>query len=103
VVSNFSCLLEPILMKLRISDYFEFILASDLIRSGKPRPLIFDLAVGLSGVPRDECVHIGDSYGADYQGAIGAGLQAILLDRNGQDGHDCPKIPDLRGVFDHLG
>ena len=103
VVSNFSCLLEPILKRLRVSDYFEFILASDLIRSGKPRPLIFQLAVRYSGVPGDQCVHIGDSYGADYQGAIGAGLQAILLDRFGSDVHDCPKMPDLRGIFDYLG
>lgn len=102
VVSNFNCLLEPILKELRVTDYFEFILASDLIHSGKPNRLIFDLAVEYSGVPREECVHIGDSYGADYLGARGAGIQAILLDRDGRDPNRCPKIRDLRGIFDYL-
>jgi putative hydrolase of the HAD superfamily len=102
VVSNFNCLLEPILIELRVTDYFEFILASDLIRSGKPNRLIFDLAVEFAGVPRKECVHVGDSYGADYQGARGAGLQAILLDRSGRDPNRCPKIRDLREIYDYL-
>lgn len=102
VVSNYNCLLEPTLRELRITDYFEFILASDLIRSGKPDPLIFELAVRYSESPAGECVHVGDSYGADYMGAVGAGLNAILLDREGSDPHDCPKIADLRGIFDHI-
>lgn len=102
VVSNYNCLLEPTLRELRITDYFEFILASDLIRSGKPEPLIFELAVEYSGSPARECVHVGDSYGADYMGALGAGLNAILLDRSGSDTHDCLKVTDLGGIFDHF-
>jgi len=102
VVSNYNCLLEPTLRELRVTDYFEFILASDLIRSGKPEPLIFELAVEYSGRRAGECVHVGDSYGADYMGAIGAGLNAILLDRDGSDPHDCPKVADLSGIFNYI-
>ncbi len=102
IVSNYNCLLEPNCVKLGISDYFDFILASDLIRSGKPHPLIFNLAVEEAGVEKGRCVHIGDSYGADYDGARKAGLQALLLDRPGTEREVCPKISDLWGVLDYI-
>lgn len=103
VVSNFNCLLEARCRKLGIAEYFDFILASDLIGSGKPQPVIFNLAVGQAGFEARECVHVGDSYGADYMGARDAGLQALLLDRTGQEvGRDCPRIADLGGISEYL-
>ena len=56
----------------------------------------------MAGVGKEACIHIGDSYGADYQGALNAGLQALLLDRTGTGEGDCPKIGDLRGVVRFL-
>jgi HAD superfamily hydrolase (TIGR01509 family) len=102
IVSNYNCLLERNCRRLGITQFFDFILASDLIRSGKPKPLIFDLAVEEAGVPRERCVHVGDSLGADYEGATKAGLKAVLLDRPGTAGDGPPTIPDLRGVLGYL-
>ncbi len=103
IVSNFNCLLEARCRKLGISDYFDFILASDLIGSGKPHPVIFNVAVGEAGLDAVECLHVGDSYGADYLGAKNAGLQAVLLNRTGEEvAGDCPAIADLGGIVDYL-
>ena len=103
VVSNFNCILEARCRRLGIADYFDFILASDLIGSGKPKPLIFNLAVAEAGFQAGECIHVGDSYGADYMGARDAGLQALLLNRSGQEvGQDCPTISDLGGIVEYL-
>jgi FMN phosphatase YigB (HAD superfamily) len=33
--------------------------------------------------PTERCVYVGDSYGADYRGATGAGLRAFLIDPGG--------------------
>ncbi len=102
IVSNYNCMLEPNCMGLGIASYFDFILASDLIRSGKPQRLIFDLAVRESGAHKEACLHVGDSLGADYNGAEAAGLQALLLDRFGSGVRVSPIAEDLWGVVDFL-
>ncbi len=98
VVSNYNCMLEQSCAELGIADWFQFILASDLVRSHKPDRVIFDLAVEEAGVPRERCLHVGDSLGADYLGAKNAGLCAVLLDRLGQGEFDCPVVTDLWGI-----
>ncbi len=103
VVSNYNCNLEETCARLGISHYFEFILASDLVRSHKPDPGIFRLAVSEANASGDGCVHVGDSYGADYVGASKAGLQAILLDRSGEEMWACPVIEDLRDLIPMVG
>lgn len=100
VVSNYNCMLEQSCIELGIADSFQFILASDLVRSHKPDRVIFDLAVKEAGVERDRCLHIGDSFGADYAGAKNAGVSAVLLDRLGQEKADCPVVRDLWGILD---
>ena len=40
-------------------------------------------ALDVCGFQRSEVVHIGDSYVSDVEGARGAGIDAILLDRSG--------------------
>jgi len=102
VVSNYNCLLEPSLRDLGVDGYFDFILASDLIGSGKPDRLIFDMAVDESGVDREACLHVGDSPGADWEGARGAGLRALLLDRSGSLGTTESTVRDLRAVPEYV-
>jgi putative hydrolase of the HAD superfamily len=63
---------------------------------------MFELAMEEAGVEPGECLHVGDSYTADYLGAVKTGMQALYLDRNGREEHDCPTIGDLRGVIDFL-
>ncbi len=100
ILSNATCMLEVGCKRLGIWDFFDLILASDLILSSKPRRLMFDLAVKEAGVEAEACLHVGDSFRADFEGARRAGLQALLLDRDGTGQWDCPAITDLRGVLD---
>ena len=46
----------------------------------KPAPAIFAHAVRELGTAPERCVYVGDTYGADYRGATGAGIRAFLID-----------------------
>jgi FMN phosphatase YigB (HAD superfamily) len=55
-------------------------------------------------VPPGRVLYVGDSYGHDVKGARNAGLDVVLLDRDGVARNpDCQSISDLRGLFDILG
>lgn len=70
------------LMDTGIEDHFEEVVISDDIGVAKPEKPVFDEIVDRLGVDHDECVYIGDSYGADFVGADEAGMYACLIDRD---------------------
>jgi HAD superfamily hydrolase (TIGR01509 family) len=49
----------------------------------KPDPRIFAWMAEQLGVPAGSIVHVGDSVGADVQGALGAGFQAVWFSEEG--------------------
>jgi putative hydrolase of the HAD superfamily len=64
----------------------------------KPHPAIFRHALELLGAEAGRCVHVGDSFAADYCGAQGAGIAALLIDPTGS-----APVPDrdrIRSVQD---
>ena len=63
----------------------------------KPHPSIFAAALKLVDVPPDAAVMVGDSVRQDVEGALGAGMRAVLLHRRSDD-H--PRAQELasRGV-----
>lgn len=65
-----------------IEDHFEEVVISYDIGVAKPEKPVFDEIVDKLGVDHDECVYIGDSYGADFVGADEAGMYACLIDRD---------------------
>jgi HAD superfamily hydrolase (TIGR01509 family) len=50
----------------------------------KPHPEIFNAAVRSLGVPHQRILLAGDSLTDDYQAALAAGLDAVLVDRTGR-------------------
>ncbi len=97
VVSNFSPNCEDILRAQGVHAYFDFFIVSAVVGIEKPDPRIFDLAVSAARRGRAEMVYIGDSVHHDIQGAQGAGLAAILIDReNRHRGLDGARVRDLR-------
>lgn len=50
----------------------------------KPQKGIFEKALEISGCGASEAIHIGDSMESDIEGATGASIQALLLDRTGE-------------------
>ena len=75
---------------------------SGAVGAAKPDRAIFAHALATLGVEASEALHVGDSRVADYDGARGAGIEALFLDRSGTV-RNARAIPDLRGILDHLG
>ena len=75
-------------------------------------PVIFRAALEAAGIPAARAVHVGDSYTKDVLGAVGAGMTAMLLQREGapppDPGHGAQEpavtvVRDLGEVVDRLG
>jgi putative hydrolase of the HAD superfamily len=60
----------------------------------KPHPSIFAAALQLIGADAAEAVMVGDSLRQDVEGALGAGMKAVLLHRG--DGPAPPRLAELQ-------
>ena len=75
------------------------VIDSAAVGVAKPDPAIFHIALEATGVPPERTLHIGDTVGADVDGALAAGVRPLHLDPYGfctDDSH--PHIPDLATV-----
>lgn len=75
------------------------VIDSDAVGVAKPDPAIFRIALEATGVAADRALHIGDTVGADVDGALAAGVRPVHLDPYGfcsDDSH--PHVPDLATV-----
>lgn len=79
---------------LGLSPFFDRIIMSTHLGFRKPDPRIFMVGCTLLQISPKETVYIGNDPEADVGGAKGAGMQAILLDRNGENRNREPK-PDF--------
>ena len=78
VISNWDERLPLLLQRLGIAHTIDFVVASRLEKVEKPSREIFDCARALAGVSADaRCVHVGDSFALDVQGAVDAGFEAV--------------------------
>ena len=84
------------LSNIGIMDFFACLVASGSEGVSKPDPEIFRVASRRMGLAESCLLHVGDSPKMDIQGARDAGLQAVLIDREGIFPHfPGPKIGDL--------
>jgi putative hydrolase of the HAD superfamily len=86
-----------------LSRFFEHAFISGKLGFSKPDSMIFQNAAEGMGCKVEECIHIGDSFGNDVNGALAAGMRAVWLDREGQEppvgeGH-CTHVHDLREIL----
>ena len=75
------------------------VIDSGAVGVAKPDPAIFRIALEATGVAPERVLHIGDTVGADVDGALAAGVRPLHLDPYGfcpDDSH--PHIPDLATV-----
>lgn len=82
ILSNHVPELGELVAHLGLDDHLEATLTSAELGWEKPNRRAFDSAVRRLGSPR-HVVMIGDSRRADYDGAIAAGLAAVLISRDG--------------------
>lgn len=81
-VSNWVWNLPELLHSLELVSHFDFIAASARIGYEKPHPRIFQYALRQARVDPHEAIHVGDHVDADIEGALAAGIDAVLIDRS---------------------
>jgi beta-phosphoglucomutase len=103
ILSNFGTHLHPVLDRLGVLDFFEFVIVSVETGLAKPDPRIFDLVMEKTEAPRHRVLYVGDHIGDDIDGAWAAGLDAVLIDRMGrQPEAHCPRIASLLELVQYV-
>ena len=92
---------------LGLSDCLDLTVTSVEVGADKPDPALFRAALDKAEVESSEAVHVGDQLTSDVQGALGAGISPVLLDRDGNhmEFDRCPRIEtllELPGLLDRL-
>lgn len=100
VISNWDSRLPDTLRATGLARHFDFILASTVVGSAKPNPEIFERALALSRVERQEACHIGDEVATDIAGALAAGIDAILVDREDRHQAASPRVRSFMQLMD---
>lgn len=101
VTSNWDASLAEVLEGVDLLRLVHAVITSAEVGTAKPAPVVFRRAVAAAGVDAAEAVCVGDSLENDVRGALGAGISAILLDRDGDpgtrsiDGHEVPVVRSL--------
>ncbi len=104
ILTNIVSGMEPICHELGLEPYLDFIVTSGEAGDDKPRPAIFLSALGKAGIEAGNALHVGDQYKIDIIGAMGVGINPLLLDRFNQypEIKDCPRIRRLPEVIEYL-
>ena len=93
VVSNWDVSLHGVLRALELEPLLDGILTSAGSGVRKPAPQIFEQALGLAGVGPDQAIHVGDSLDEDVTGARDAGIESLLVRRDGG-----PEVAGVRTI-----
>jgi len=103
VLSNFGTHLRHTLARFDLLRFFDFVVVSAEVGLAKPDRRIFDLVVEKAGAPRERLLYVGDHLGDDVEGAAGAGLDAVLIDRGGRHADAlCPRIGSLTELLSYV-
>jgi len=81
VISNWDESLPVILAATGIAPYLDVTVSSSRIGCAKPDRRIFEVALAESGADASRSWHVGDDLRSDVEGALQAGLRAVLLGR----------------------
>jgi putative hydrolase of the HAD superfamily len=84
VASNWDISLHEVLERLQLARLVDGIATSAQAGAPKPATPVFELALALAGAPA--AVHVGDSLDEDVAGARNAGIEPVLLRRDGSPG-----------------
>jgi putative hydrolase of the HAD superfamily len=85
VVSNWDVSLHDVLHALGLEPLLDGVLTSAEVGARKPARAMFERALALVGVGPAHAIHVGDSLEEDVAGARAAGIEAVLLRRDGAD------------------
>jgi len=83
VVSNWDVSLHDVLRETGLAPLLDGVVVSAEVGSGKPSRPIFTRALKLAGVDAKHALHVGDSVAHDVAGALAAGIEPLLVVREG--------------------
>lgn len=75
-----------------IAPYFDYILISGAFGRGKPDPSIFEHALEVMSIEKDEAIMVGDNLMTDILGASRAGIKSVWINRHNKERNEV--IPD---------
>jgi len=83
VVSNWDVSLHEVLHALELEPLLDVVLTSAEVGARKPSPALFERALSLLRAGADDAIHVGDSLEEDVAGARAAGIEPVLVRRDG--------------------
>jgi putative hydrolase of the HAD superfamily len=86
VVSNWDVSLHDVLQRVGLRRLLDGVLTSAEAGFRKPSARIFERALALAGVSAAEAIHVGDNLEEDVAGARAAGIEPVLISRDGKPG-----------------
>jgi putative hydrolase of the HAD superfamily len=86
VVSNWDVSLHAVLDRVGLRALVDAVVTSSEAGARKPDVAIFERALRLAGTTASASVHVGDSVTEDVEGARAAGIEPVLLRRDGGPG-----------------
>jgi HAD superfamily hydrolase (TIGR01549 family) len=86
VVSNWDVSLHDVLERLELAPLLDGILTSAEAGARKPARAIFEQALALARASAADTIHVGDSVPDDVGGARAAGIEPVLIRRDGGPG-----------------
>jgi putative hydrolase of the HAD superfamily len=84
IVSNWDLSLPDWLERTGVIARVDHVVTSAAAGAAKPDAAIFEHALEVAGVCREDVVHVGDSLDLDVEGARAAGIRAVLVERGGR-------------------
>ncbi|MCM3570393.1 HAD family hydrolase [Neobacillus mesonae] len=85
-----------------ISPYFDHIVISGAFGKGKPDPSIFEHALSLLTLDKEEVIMVGDNLMTDILGANRAGIKSVWINRHGKERNEVVpayEIKELSELF----
>jgi putative hydrolase of the HAD superfamily len=100
VISNFDSRLYDVLSACSLDHFFDFVHVSTRAGAAKPDSAIFQTALNHYSVEARQAWHVGDSLREDVEGAMAAGVNAVLLDRDNRfaENAPAPRITSLEQI-----
>lgn len=103
-VSNWDSALPHVLERCGLRERLDGVVASATAGARKPDPAIFAAALELAGCAPADAMHVGDTAEEDVAGARAAGIDALLLvrDGGGEAPAAVPRIASLSEIDQYL-
>jgi putative hydrolase of the HAD superfamily len=96
VISNADADVTVVCTHFAFAPLMDLIVTSALVGYEKPDPRTYEAALEPLGIDPEFAVHVGDQPKSDVVGALGVGMNAVLIDRyNRHDGADVPTVSTL--------